>query len=444
MRVTCTSFQPFYIIETYQLREIQPFILFILMRNHSQTEEPSGASVTRHPRKSHVITSFTTSAYSFSFLFKKIDLIILSNTFLSALRKWPAPYVPKHTMSLLANQLFAPFIHALKPHADLAIKHSFAVITSPFLSASSAILTSRILRFSISDLPSSFFKAISLNINKISFSHKNKPCFPPHKLPSLMTTLSKTLMIKFAGCPRKSNNLLHSNKICCKPNVNCNAMEQCQNHTRPINSFIAAPIPNAMASCLPRGSALHAKNTLARTAENLRPLATIQTTCAIPTLSHPSPFLKMTRNRARIARYWFTKLKAATRCSVLSANAFGLGTPASLKLAVTIHTICSGCAKIPTGCHGILTTFCVDAKLIHSSSIACTVKSKSHSAAFYLNAPHNSLPFSHPFHPFLICAITICLCSLLTALTSIFMLARHSYPINSTYTNSSNTHDAII
>ncbi len=48
MPVTCTSFQPFYIIETYQLREIQPFILFILMRNHSQTEEPPGASVTRH------------------------------------------------------------------------------------------------------------------------------------------------------------------------------------------------------------------------------------------------------------------------------------------------------------------------------------------------------------------------------------------------------------
>ena len=26
MRMTCTSFQPFYIIETYQLREIQHFI----------------------------------------------------------------------------------------------------------------------------------------------------------------------------------------------------------------------------------------------------------------------------------------------------------------------------------------------------------------------------------------------------------------------------------
>ncbi len=46
--MTCTSFQPFYIIETFKLREIQPFILFILMRNHSQTEEPSAASVTRH------------------------------------------------------------------------------------------------------------------------------------------------------------------------------------------------------------------------------------------------------------------------------------------------------------------------------------------------------------------------------------------------------------
>ena len=44
--MTCTSFQPFYIIETHQLREIQPFI-------HSYekpltTEEPSAASVTRH------------------------------------------------------------------------------------------------------------------------------------------------------------------------------------------------------------------------------------------------------------------------------------------------------------------------------------------------------------------------------------------------------------
>ena len=332
-------------------------------------------------------------------------------------------------MSLIANQLFAPLLRALKPHADPATKRSFAAITSPFLSASSAILTSRIRSFNTLDSPSSFFKATSPNINKIYFSHKNKPCFPPHKLPLLMTALSKTLTINFVMCPIKSSNCLHSNKICCKQNVNCNAMEQCQNHTLPINSFIAAPIPNAMASCLPRGNALHAKNTLARTAENLRPLATIQTTCAIPTLSHPSPFSNMTQNRARIARYWFTKLKAATRCSVLSANAFGLGTRASLKLAVTIHTICSGCAKIPTVCPGILTTFCVDAKLIHISSIACTVKSKSRSAAHYLTALHNSLPFTHPFHPFLICAITICLCSLLTVLTSICMLARHSSPI---------------
>ena len=96
MRMTCTSFQPFYIIETYQLREIQPFILFILMRNHSQTEEPSVtrhatyASVTRHatyalwhvtrPRIRHA-TNYNASIA----LFKSLGLFFVASKDLSRL-----------------------------------------------------------------------------------------------------------------------------------------------------------------------------------------------------------------------------------------------------------------------------------------------------------------------------------------------------------------------
>jgi hypothetical protein len=122
------------------------------MRNHSQTEEP------------FTHTSVTTPTYSFSFFFRKIDLLLLSNTFSSSVIKlyyltktWPAPSVPIPSMSLLANQLFAPFNHALKPHADPATKRSSVAITSLFRSASSATLTSLILSFNTSDSQSSSF-----------------------------------------------------------------------------------------------------------------------------------------------------------------------------------------------------------------------------------------------------------------------------------------------
>ena len=54
MRMTCTSFQPFYIIETYQLREIQPFYSFLWETTHKLRNHPA------HPsRDIHIVTCDT-------------------------------------------------------------------------------------------------------------------------------------------------------------------------------------------------------------------------------------------------------------------------------------------------------------------------------------------------------------------------------------------------
>ena len=342
-------------------------------------------------------------------------------------------------MSPITSPFFAPCIHALKPHAELAIKHSYVAITSLFRSASSATLTSLILRFYTSDSPSSFFKATSLNISKMFYSHKNKPCFLQHKPPSLMTASYPTLTLRLRMSPRKSNNFRLSNLICCKLNASCSTRGAPPKLL--ISSFIAAPIPHATASSLPLGSALPAKNTPAHIAGNSRPLATIPTTCAIPTPSLLSRFSNRLRNRAPIARFPFTKPTAAIKCSAHSATAFGLGTPASLKLADTTRTTCSGCAKIiPTACLAILTTFCVDAKLIHASFLHCIALSRPPSLHYLaITTLTFSALSSLPFHPSLICAITIYISSNfnnMTAFTSILPLARLSFQILCLYTNS--------
>ncbi len=116
---------------------------------------------TTHKLRNHVCPIQYNIYLLFSFFFKKIDLLSLSNTFSSSVIKltktWTAPSVPKNSMSPITSPFFAPCIHALKPHAELAIKPSSVAITSLFRSASSATLTSLILSFNTSDSPSSSF-----------------------------------------------------------------------------------------------------------------------------------------------------------------------------------------------------------------------------------------------------------------------------------------------
>ena len=150
-------FQPFYIIETYQLREIQPFIhsweTTHKLRYHSAhpvtrplwhvtpvTCDPRDmwppwhvTTVTCDPRDMwplwHVtrrtiniplyekpLTNWgttsvtrpciiTTSAYAFSFFFRKIDLLLLSNTFSFSATKLPRTTWPKHGLLHLYRKI---------------------------------------------------------------------------------------------------------------------------------------------------------------------------------------------------------------------------------------------------------------------------------------------------------------------------------------------------
>ena len=413
------------------------------MRNHSLTEVPHLSRV--HVSSPHLPTRF----HSFSkkliyFFFQILSHSAIPNYQNYLTKIWPAPSVPKNSMSPITSPFFAPCIHALKPHAELAIKPSYVAITSLFRSASSATLTSLILRFYTSDSPSSFFKATSLNINKMFYSHKNKPCFLQHKPPSLMTASYPTLTLKSRMSPRKSNNFRLSNLICCKPNDNCNTRGGPPKLLL-ISSFIAALIPHATASSLPLGSALPAKNTPAHIAGNSRPLATILFIFAILTPSLLSRFSNPLLNHAPIARFPFTKPMDAIKCSARNANAFGLGTPASLKLAVTTLTTCSGCAKIITmACLAILTTSYAVAKLILYSFLPCIALSRPPSLHYLaITTLTLSAPYSLHFHPSLICDITIYINSNnMTAFTSIFTLARLSFQILCLYTNSNKRHDA--
>jgi hypothetical protein len=422
------------------------------MRNHSQTEEPSGASVTRHTHWDHATP--TTSTYSLSLFLKKIDFIpfqilthsVLTNYLFVLTKTWPATSVPTTSMLPIANKSSARL--ALNPHAEHAIKHSSVAMMSLPPSASSATLYSLILSFNTSVSPSSFFSATSPSTNKTFSSLKNKPCFRQHKPPSRMTSSSRTLMHRLRMSRCKSNNLRFSNLICCRPNDNCNAKGRHLIPMQPmISSFIAALIPTATASSLPLGSALHAKNTPALIAGNQRPLTTILFTFATPTHSLLSRFSNPLPNRAQIARFPFTKQKAAIKCSAPSANAFGLGTPASLNLAVTTRTTYSGCAKINhTACLAIPAMSCAVAKLILTSFLRYIASSGPPSLHYLaITTLTFSALYSPHFHPSLICAITICTSyKSPTAFTSIFPLARRSFPISCLLQNSNNSHDATI
>ncbi len=349
-------------------------------------------------------------------------------------------------MYLLAN--LSPALTALKPLAELATKHSFVPTTSPLHSASSVTLTSLILRFNTSASLNSFFRANSLNINKMFSSLKNKPCFLQHKPPSRTISLSRTLTLRLMIYLNKSNNLRLSSLICCKPKGNCNARDpQRPTHLLGSNSFTAVLIPTATGSSLLPGNALHATNTRVLNAGNPRITAMMPTTFAIRILSLLLRFSKHPRSHAPVARFLCTKPKGAIKCSARNANAFGLGTPANLKLAVTTRTTCSGCAKIiPTACLATPMTYNAVAKLIITSFLRSIVLSRPPSLHYL---PIMTLTFSAtsslPFHPSLICAITICINSkLLTAFTSIYPLARLSFQILSRLQNSNNSRDAII
>jgi hypothetical protein len=112
---------------------------------------------------------------------------------------------------------------------------------------------------------------------------------------------------------------------------------------------------------------------------------------AIQTPSLPSPFSRPTQNHALIARFLFTKLTDAIKCFALFASAFGLGTLDALKLADTIHIICSGCAKtnpMAMAFHDNLGMFFADVKLILLSFHACILPSYPSFAQILHYAPH--------------------------------------------------------
>ena len=219
----------------------------------------------------------------------------------------------------------------------------------------------------------------------------------------------------------------------------------------PINSFIAALIPNAMASCLPLGNVQLVTNTPVHTAANSRLLGMIRIMFAIPTLLLLSLFSNPTQNLAPIARFLFTKLKAVIKCSARNANGFGLGTPASLKLAVTILTTCSGCGKImPAVCLAIPLMSCVDGKLILASLFNFILKSPLFNTPSWLarhgmmTSPKISAPSLSCSILFLICAFMIKNDSKLIASPSIFPLAKLLLQIRYLLQNSSKPSFAII
>lgn len=239
------------------------------------------------------VTRLSRSTLQFQLLSQKIDSILHSfyPTLAFTTQLWPALYAPNPSTLPLTNPFHALLTHALRPPAEHAIKHSFVATMSLYPSACSAIHNSHNLNSCNSDSPRRSSLANSHYTNKTSFSLKNKLCFLQHKLPSLMTASSKTLTIKFAMSLHKSSNSLISNAICCKLNVNCNDKDPDKIHqTRPIPSFTAAPIPTAMASSLPHGSAPPAKSTHAIVAGNSRLNAMIHFTFAILTPSLPLLF----------------------------------------------------------------------------------------------------------------------------------------------------------
>ena len=269
-------------------------------------------------------------------------------------------------MPPIANPSHAPFTFVNGKHAGHATKHSSAATTSPFQSACFATPPSRIHNYSTSDSLSPSYTANSHDTKRTFYSHKNKPCFPQHKLPSPMTASFKILTHKSRTSPHKSSNFSLFAMISCKLNDAFLIMGgMITTFKTPRPSFIAAPIRYATDSCLPLGSVQLVTSTHVRTAANSRPHMTILYIFAILTPSLPSHFLRPTLNLALIARFPYTKQTDAIKCFALYASAFGLGTPDALKLADTTHITCSGCAKITTAGYLANTAmFFADAKLI--------------------------------------------------------------------------------
>ena len=341
-----------------------------------------------------------------------------------------------------ANPSHAPFTFVNDKHAGLATKHSFAATTYPFLSACFAAPHSHIRNYTTSDSLSPSFTANSLDTKRTFYSHKNKPCFPQHKLPSPMTGSFKTLTHKSRTSPHKSSNSPLFAVISCKLNVNYCTRIIPTTFKTPRPSFIAAPIRNATASCLPLGSVPLVTSTHVHTAANSRPHTTTRYMSAIPTPSLPLPFLRPTLNLALIARFPFTKPTVAIKCFALYASAFGLGTLDALKLADTTPITCNGCAKTtPAGYLANMAMFFADAKLILPSFHACIMQSSPLFAQILHYAPFCPT-LSAGLPPSLICAFMIFLASSLTPSPSTFTFARRSLQTRFLQPNSSTQYDA--
>lgn len=336
-------------------------------------------------------------------------------------------------MPPIANPFNALSTPVPKPPAAPATRLSFLAMMSPFPSASSATLNSLILNFNTSVLLSPSSLATSLSINKTFYSLKNKPCFLPLKPRSPMTNFSTVLILKSRMFILKSRR---------SPPSKMTSFTLADNWPHYLTlsfvlnlSFIAALIPIAMASSLPLGNVAYATSSHARIAGNSSTTEMTRSMSAIPTLSLLLHFSRPTPNLAPIAKFLFTKRKDATKCSALSANAFGHGNPGNLKLADTILTTCNGCAiTMPPACPEKPAKFCVDKKLTLNSLfyfIAIWYPFNTHSWLAnngMMTLLNTSAPSSPCSLPSLICAFMNFHASPLTALPSIFPLAKLSLP----------------
>ena len=139
----------------------------------------------------------------FSYKSQKIDSISFRH-FLSSVLPYirireqicPAPSVLTHSMHPIANPSHALSTLVPRVPAEPAMKLSSVATASPGPSVYFVILPSHILRFSVSVLPRPFSLAISPSTSRTFSSHKNRPCFPPHRLLSRMTGSLPTSMRK--------------------------------------------------------------------------------------------------------------------------------------------------------------------------------------------------------------------------------------------------------
>jgi hypothetical protein len=140
----------------------------------------------------HILNN--TMSNTFQYKFQKIDsisfrhflsLVIPSNRI--RLQLCPAPSVLILSMRPIANPFYARSTLVPRALAAPVMRRSFVATTSPFPSASFAILPSHIRRFSISDLPSPFSLAISQSTSRTFYSLRNRPCSRLHRLLLRMT-----------------------------------------------------------------------------------------------------------------------------------------------------------------------------------------------------------------------------------------------------------------